>query len=421
MSSNADIIDRIVGQHCDDAACLWMQRAAAAAGPHYTLADLAKLDRRLEANFDALRIAAEAGWRECADRLAWKEAAEVFVAAVLAIESDDTSRLHTVVYAAGASVELSRGLVAALAWLPPERAERRAGDLVVSGEPALRRVGIAALAAHRCPDRILWDEALSAALVEADTALRARAARAVGELGRIDLLGETIASLSSPQTEVRFWAAWSAVLLARHEQAMAALRSIAKSSGHRREQALQLVIRCADLAAMNDWQKAVVEMAGDLRMAIVAAGAAGDPAPIPWLIEQMNVPALARAAGEAFSMITGADLALERLEGKRPDGFQSGPTDDPEDENVEMDPDDNLPWPDRDKTSAWWARRRENFTLGTRFLIGKPITDDWLADVLRHGRQRQRAAAALELAIRRPGTPLFEVRAPGFRQQELLR
>ena len=42
-------------------------------------------------------------------------------------------------------------------------------------------------------------------------------------------------------------------------------------------------------------------------------------------------------------------------------------------------------------------------------------------DVLRNGRQRQRAAAALELALQQPGQPLFEVRAPGFRQQQPLR
>jgi hypothetical protein len=48
--------------------------------------------------------------------------------------------------------------------------------------------------------------------------------------------------------------------------------------------------------------------------------------------------------------------------------------------------------------------------------MGKPISIDWLEQVLRIGYQRPRAAAALELAILRPGQPLFEVRAPGFRQ-----
>jgi hypothetical protein len=37
---------------------------------------------------------------------------------------------------------------------------------------------------------------------------------------------------------------------------------------------------------------------------------------------------------------------------------------------------------------------------------------DWLKTVLRGGYQRQRAGAVLELAIRQPGTPLFNVKAP---------
>jgi hypothetical protein len=40
--------------------------------------------------------------------------------------------------------------------------------------------------------------------------------------------------------------------------------------------------------------------------------------------------------------------------------------------------------------------------------------------VLRKGFQRQRIAAALELALLQPEQPLFETRAPGFRQQRLL-
>ena len=48
------------------------------------------------------------------------------------------------------------------------------------------------------------------------------------------------------------------------------------------------------------------------------------------------------------------------------------------------------------------------------------MSPDWLRDVWRNGRQRQRAAAASELALQQPGQPLVEVRAPGFRQQQLL-
>jgi hypothetical protein len=58
--------------------------------------------------------------------------------------------------------------------------------------------------------------------------------------------------------------------------------------------------------------------------------------------------------------------------------------------------------------------------VGTRYLAGLPITEENCRHVLIHGYQRQRMAAALELALMNPGQPLFETRAPGFRQQRLL-
>jgi len=53
-------------------------------------------------------------------------------------------------------------------------------------------------------------------------------------------------------------------------------------------------------------------------------------------------------------------------------------------------------------------------------LFRSPITPESLHLALKNGYQRQRAAAALELAILKPGRSLFEVRAPGWRQQQLL-
>ena len=109
----------------------------------------------------------------------------------------------------------------------------------------------------------------------------------------------------------------------------------------------------------------------------------------------------------------------DTLEGKKPEGFEAGPTENPEDENVEMDPDDNLPWPDPALILKWWGKHQKEFTNGTHYLLGKPISIDWLQHVLRNGRQRHRAVAALELAMRQPSIPLFNTSAPGFRQQAL--
>lgn len=168
------------------------------------------------------------------------------------------------------------------------------------------------------------------------------------------------------------------------------------------------------------WLKVLASNPGTLRLAVQAAGVIGDPTHVPWLIQQMANPQMARVAGESFSYITGIDLAYDDLDTDKPEGFEAGPTENPEDENVEMDADEDLPWPDPQLIEKWWSTHRIEFTNGTRFLLGKPMTLDSLNQALRTGRQRQRTAAAIELAMRQPGTALFNTSAPGFRQQAVL-
>jgi len=257
-------------------------------------------------------------------------------------------------------------------------------------------------------------------LVRAENrAVRARALKAVGELGDASLRSNVESALRDPDAECRFATACSGALLGL-TTAIPVLREVAESDSARAVAAAGLALRRMDLSAAQSWQK---WLAGDpkrIRLAIIAAGTIGDPALIPWLISLIGQLPLARLAGESFTMITGVDLAYRDLERKPPEDFNAGPTEDPNDENVEMDPDDNLPWPDPALVQKWWDKNRGQFQNGTRYLLGKPMTVEWLKTVLRDGRQRQRAAAALELAIRQPGTPLFNVKMPGFRQIELL-
>ncbi len=76
---------------------------------------------------------------------------------------------------------------------------------------------------------------------------------------------------------------------------------------------------------------------------ILGSGFAGDPRYVGWLINHMKDEKLARLAGEAFSLITGADLTALNLRYSRPEDLETGPNDDPEDANVDVDPDEGLP------------------------------------------------------------------------------
>ena len=157
-----------------------------------------------------------------------------------------------------------------------------------------------------------------------------------------------------------------------------------------------------------------------LRHVIHGAGIVGDPAYVPWIIKQMENKDIARVASEAFMMITGVDFDEEKLEGKRPEGFDAGPTENPKDNNVSMDADEELPWPEPRTVFQWWERNKHRYQEGVRYLVGHPTTIEHSRQVLKTGYQRQRRAAALELAIRVPNEPLFNTSAPGKRQQQQL-
>ena len=138
------------------------------------------------------------------------------------------------------------------------------------------------------------------------------------------------------------------------------------------------------------------------------------------LIGHMQNDELARLAGESFSLITGLDLSQPPFYRPQPDELEPGPDEDPEDENVEMDEDDGLPWPDQARVQAWWNQNGARFTTGVRHFMGAPPSRAHCIEVLKNGYQRQRIAAAYHLCLLNPGTRLFEWRAPAWRQQREL-
>ena len=415
MTGKKKIIEEIVTQYAEEAAFLWLLRDTAVKQPHYDLDDLAELDDRVEAHLDGLRIAGEPGWQICSEALALEEAGEVFVAAVLAFESGVEERLEQVFAVAAGKDELCRAIISALGWLEWQQAARYVQGLLEVGAPEASRLGLGAAAIHRQdPGR-----PLAACLVSDDPLLRCRALRAAGELGRTDLLFHVAGDLAAESIDLRFQSARSTMLLG-GEGAVPVLQAIAEGASEQSEKACAMAVRGMPPAEAHEWLRSLAGNKERQRLAVTGVGALGDPAAIPWLLELMAIPELARPAGEAFSMITGVDLAYADLEGEWPEGFAAGPTEEPEDEDVAMDPDEDLPWPAPELITLWWDAHKGEFTNGVRYLVGKPISREHLQQVLRTGFQRQRAAAAIELALLQPGQPLFEVRAPGFRQQKLL-
>jgi len=408
----------VVEQHAEEASFLWLLRDDAVRAPNYNLQDLADLDERVEANIDGLRVAGDVGWEYCEAGLEKEEPGEVFVAGVIAFEGTNESRIQKVIEIACSEPELGRALGSALGWLTFEQARTHAESLLRSEDTKAVRIGLTGFAVHRQdPGSFLID-----AITSSDPDLRSRALKAAGELGKTNIIGLLLDALSDVDETCKYYAAWSAGRLGqRDDRVINALKEIALSGGDYCERAADMVMRVLDVISAKTWYRELLKNPDTARCAVIGAGALGDPELIDDLFLLMEKEETTQAAGEAFSMITGVDIEYEDLDGEKPEGFEGGPSEEAEDEDVGIDPDENLPWPNPELIRKWWKEHRKDFRSGVRYLRGKEITSGSLMDTLIQGNQRQRAAAVLELAIRELLKPLFETRAQGKRQLNLLK
>jgi uncharacterized protein (TIGR02270 family) len=404
----------VVAEHAEEAAFLWLLREITARSPVAGLARLAEVDERVEAHLDGIRVGGVLGWECCRGALAAGDAGEVFAAAATALDGGDPARLAAVLVAVEAAPHTAPGLGAALAWAPFEPAVAALGSLLRSPSDAVRAAGLAGAVTHAQDPGV----ALTGGLDAASSLLRAAACDAAGRLRRRDLRATVSARLGDPDRRVRLHAAVACVLLG-DDKGRATLRELAETPGVDREAAARVAPRTMDAAAGTSWQRMLARDPGAARVAVVVAGGIGDTALVPWLVEQAAVPALARLAGESIRLLTGVDLEAAGLV-MPSEPAATGPTDDPDDDDVGLDPDDGLPWPDPARLAPWWAGERARFRSGERHLLGHPIAVEPLNAVLRLGRQRERAAAALELALLPGCPPLFDVLAPAVVQRRLL-
>ena len=411
------MLETIIVQHAEEAAFQRLRRDAATRAPHYGLEDLVKLDSTVGAHLDGLRIAGDAGWEIVVDELAWEEPGEMFTAAALAFASGADDRIEQVLAVAEKDVELARGAVSAFGWLDAEQAGPVIQTLLQSDSVARRRIGIAG-AAVRGDDPDRWvPGVLATALGEDDLAMRSRALIAIGELGRHDLPTHLNSGLSDDDPGIRFAAAWSGAIVGEGAAGQTLQALADEEGGAYAEPAAMMAARVIPPAQAAAWVRSLA----DPRIRMKAAGALGDPAIAEDIVALFSDDDHSRVAGEALSMMTGVDLAYDDLERDPPEGFEAGPTESPDDTDVALDDDEDLPFADPALLSAWWSEHAGAYSPGTRYLMGQPMGGAALQDVLVKGYQRQRLAAAVELAIRQPGQPIFNARSRGDWQRAALR
>lgn len=402
----------VVQQHVDDAGMLRQARSFLVRAPHVKLHLLRRADERLAAHLDGIAVAGATGLAMSVEALQAAGRGSVFVVAGSAVALQDEPLLRKLLALAQAVPQARAGWLSALGWMPAAALRSTVSELLAAPDPFSRMSGIAACTFHGVdPGGTLMTDAGAT-----DARLRAWALRAAGERGRVDLLPDCRSAFRDGDAGGCFHAARSAALLGDRHASVALLHSLMHEKGPYATAALGLLLKMVAPAQ----GVAVLRDLTDPRLLAKGFGLLGDPQAVPWLLSQMDNEAMARVAGEAFSMITGLDLAALDLDRKPPEGGAPMPDDDAANEAVAGDEDDGLPWPDPGALQEWWASNAGRFEPGARCFVGAPPTVHHCLRVLREGFQRQRIAAAEHLCLLQPGTPLFPTAAPAWRQRDWL-
>lgn len=406
----------VVGQHAQDAIALRSTRSSLLRAPHVKLDQLRRLDDRLAAHLDGLEVAGECGAQLVAAALENPGQGEIFTATVQAIEDRNAVALQKALALVQVLPDSRSGLISAFGWVSASNLRGITRALLEAPEAFYRQIGLAACAMHGVDP----GAAAVAALKNEDAALRVQALRLNASLGRVDFLADCLSAMADKDAHCVFEAARAAILLGNRGEAVSTLCNMALVPERWRHGALVLTLKLLAPTDSHAVLRALAQKPADVRLLVRGTGVAGDPHYVPWLIQQMHDPKLARLAGESFSLMTGLDLARQGFEQKLFEIAETGPSDDPSDDGVATEEDYGLPWPDAEKIGSWWQTNASRFAAGTRYFMGEPPTPAHCLSILKTGYQRQRIAAAEWRCLLAPGTPLFNTAAPAWRQQRWL-
>jgi len=409
------VIPVVVEQHAEELAALWTTRRWMTRAGHVALRHLARFDQRIAAHQDGCGVAGDKALAVLNAQLETVTPGRLFAAAVVAFDLNHRATITRCLTLAEAIPDARPGMISALGWVSPDRLRGVVKEMLTGPSPILRSLGLAACRVHG----VAPGPALAAGLEDAHPDVRAQAFRAAGVLGEVGLTS-SFAAVVDEDPACQFWSAWSAVLLGDRGRGLARLMNVAVTDDAARMRAFLLSCQAMTVAAAHDVLSRLAADPAQRRYVIEGSGVVGDPVYVPWLVTQMADDKVARLVGHAFTLITGADLALLDLERKPPEDVEPGPNDDPDDSNVAMDEDEGLPWPDPARVRAWWEGNASRFQTGLRYLIGAPLALEHCLEVLKNGSQRQRVLAAHHISLLGPGTALFNTSAQALRQEKRL-
>lgn len=277
MTAPSHLHDSLYREHLEDASFLFEQRLQWLEDPTLELADVARLEERLEAHLDGLVVGSEQAWPRCRDALAHGDSGELHAAITVGCRNDRTELLVPL------------------------------GDRLARHDESAQRASGLALAAEL---PMGWCGAIAPTL--AVPSLQPVIARAIGY--RRFELGDALLSATMQRPEP--WTLWALGEL-RHRPARDRLRVLADTadepSTRRAATIAALKLGLRDVTSSDPIVCALVD--DDAKLAgpvdddlTVALALRGDARALAMLTELLGEDELAAAAAGALVLVTGAHL-----------------------------------------------------------------------------------------------------------------
>jgi uncharacterized protein (TIGR02270 family) len=170
------------------------------------------------------------------------------------------------------------------------------------------------------------------------------------------------------------------------------------------QQAVYSVLRVPELQAAAVW----------------ALGHIGNVRAADACVSGMQHEPIARACGEAYCWITGADLERDTLSVKETPPDAPAFEDDDLDANLVPAPEALWPLPDAEAVKKHWLAIRSEWSANVRHIRGKPAGGDTLLSIMETGPMLRRHDLALELRVKTRGRYDVEPRAFTGRQRQMM-
>ncbi len=399
----------IYDQYVVESSFLWLLRSIAIEQPHYNAQDIIELENRIEAQLNGLLTAIDDAWQACLVALELEEPGEVFTATIVAFRSHDMEKIQQAVHAGLSNKEAEKGLISALGWLPEKLIHPWLKKFFTSKDLNHKYLALCACSVRRENPVDYLNRMLDRDDCKQNIKLYARALRLIGEIRRQDLMPYLAEASNHEDQDVKFWAIWSAILLGQHQQ-VTQLEPFVLNANPNQLHAINIAFRVLPIETAREWISKLSNDQTQTRIVIQATGILGDPHAVNWLILKMKEIANSRLAAQSFTYITGLNLIENNLTGEDHKHLMEQ-NNNLEEDDINLDEDENLSWPDYDKVSALWMNSGSRFITGQRYFLGQNISEQHLQHTIYHGNLRQKHAAALELALTHTEQPLQNTRA----------